>query len=363
MDIPAMAAISTTDILKSEWPADGLESVSNCPICGSARRQLAYEGLTDRVFCCAPGRWDLYCCNDCGSAYLDPRPTPSTISLAYSNYYTHAQTDNSDARPISWRRRRRIAQRNHFLNKHYNYNLKPSVPALFLSVNRQRRFDRYTGYLRYPGPGARLLDIGCGNGSFLLRMRSLGWEVFGVEPDPKSAEQARAAGLNVQVGLLPQASLPEDHFDAAILSHVIEHLHDPVETLQRCCKLLKPNGKLVIYTPNYEARGRALFGPCWRGLETPRHLVLFTETSLWQTLERCGFSVSRTSHPTLNARHMFRMSYLLRDEYQNSSSAAQLPWHVRLRCGWAAFKADRGTLADPRRGEELVLLGTKVAQP
>jgi 2-polyprenyl-3-methyl-5-hydroxy-6-metoxy-1,4-benzoquinol methylase len=324
---------------------------------------MAYGELTDLVFRCAPGRWNLYHCDDCGSAYLDPRATPSTISLAYSNYYTHAKTDEPNARPTSWLLRRRIAQRNHFLNEHYNYKLKPSLPALFLSGRRQRRFDRYAGHLRYPGPGARLLDIGCGNGSFLLQMRSLGWKVFGVEPDPESAKQARAAGLNVQVGLLPQTSLPEGHFDAAILSHVIEHLHDPVQTLQRCCKLLKPGGTLVIYTPNYEARGRALFGSCWRGLETPRHLVLFTEQSLWQMMEKCGFAVSRTLRPTLIARPMFRMSCLLRDEYQNSCPPARLPWHVRIRCDWAAFKADRGTLADPRHGEELVLLGIKVAQP
>jgi 2-polyprenyl-3-methyl-5-hydroxy-6-metoxy-1,4-benzoquinol methylase len=357
-----MPATSTADILTSEWPADGLESVTNCPVCGSTGRQLAHEELTDLIFRCAPGRWNLYRCDDCSSAYLDPRPTASTISLAYSRYFTHTKTDEPNIQPTSWLRRLRSAQRNHFLNQYYNYGLKPSAPVLFLSGKRRRRFDRHVGYLRYPGPGAQLLDIGCGNGSLLLHMRSLGWEVSGIEPDPKSAEQAHAAGLNVQVGLLQQVSLPEGHFDAAILSHVIEHLHDPVETLQRCWKLLKPGGALVIYTPNYDSRGRVVWGRYWFGLDPPRHLVLFTEKSLWQTMERCGFSVSRTPRPVVNARHMFRASCLLRHEYQNVGPFARLPWRVRLQCDWAAFNADRATQADSRHGEELILLGTKVAE-
>ena len=213
------------------WPADGLENVPNCPVCVSSQRRLDYTGMTDQVFHLAPGQWNLYRCESCGSAYLDPRPTLATIGLAYSNYYTHTQTGGMKPGAVSWWRQRRISQRNHYLNKFFGYDLKPAAKvSFFLSNTRRRRFDRYAGYLRFPGPGARLLDIGCGNGSFLWQMRSLGWEVCGVEPDRKPAELARAAGLDVRVGLLPQVPLPETHFDAVTLSHVIEHLHDPVET-------------------------------------------------------------------------------------------------------------------------------------
>lgn len=343
----------------TQWPADGLESVSKCPVCGSARRELAYEGLADRIFRCAPGLWKLQCCGDCGSAYLDPRPTASTISMAYANYYTHAQTGGVKTGRDSWLGRRRIAQRNHFLNKNYGYDLKPSNASLFLTATRQRRFDRYTGYLSFPGSGAHFLDVGCGNGSFLAQMRSLGWEVCGVEPDPKSAGQARAAGLDVRIGGLRESGLPERSFDAVYLSHVIEHLHEPVETLRLCWKLLKPGGKIAIFTPNYNAAGRLRFGALWRGLEPPRHLVMFTEQSLWQAMERCGFSVSRVTRPALNAKPMFRMSCLLKDEYQTRGQKPRLPWYVRLQIDWVAIMANRAAKANPRSAEELILLGTK----
>jgi 2-polyprenyl-3-methyl-5-hydroxy-6-metoxy-1,4-benzoquinol methylase len=344
----------------ARWPEGGLENVPQCPVCSGDRREAVYNDLTDEVFRCAPGRWNLKRCLDCGSAYLDPRPTLSTISLAYSTYYTHARTGAVNPKGSSWLRRWRIAQRNHFLNKNYGYRLRPSASTLFfLSNNRRRRFDRYAGYLRFPGPGARFLDVGCGNGSFLLQMQSLGWEVCGVEPDRKSAEQAQVAGLNVRVGYLPEAALPELHFDAIMLSHVIEHLHDPVTTLLCCWKLLKPGGTMVILTPNYEASGRIRFERHWRGLETPRHLVLFTENSLWKMMERCGFTVSRISRPSLSARTMFRTSYLLRCQSQCSQPPGRLPWLLRLKSDWLAFKADQETKADPRRTEELILLGAK----
>src|SRR5260221_3119952 len=52
-----------------------------------------FRSLTDRTFRCAPGRWTLYGCAGCHSAYLDPRPTPQSIGLAYRRYYTASGAD------------------------------------------------------------------------------------------------------------------------------------------------------------------------------------------------------------------------------------------------------------------------------
>lgn len=353
-----MLEASSTSSPKTEWGRNDLESVSECPVCRSNRRQLAYEGLTDRVFGCAPGRWNLFCCDDCKSAYLDPRPTISSIALAYSSYYTHAAETGAHQKALSWRKRRRIAQRNRYLNLQYGYDLQPASGSLFFLKGRQRQnFDRYASYLRFPGTGARLLDVGCGNGSLLLRMQSLGWNVCGVEPDPKSAELGRAAGLDVRVGLLPQVDLPEAHFDAVILSHVIEHLHDPLDTLSRCSALLKPGGKFVIFTPNYGAIGREHFGAAWLGLDPPRHLVLFNEKSLRESMERCGFSVSRGP----KGYTWWRESCSLSRGEVGPAPLGRLPWHLCRYCDFLEFKADRAIRADPSRVDELILIGTKLS--
>jgi hypothetical protein len=74
---------------QSVWPDDDLERVNCCPVCGKEERKLLHAGLTDRVFFCAPGNWDLFSCIDCGSAFLDPCPTAESISQAYQSYLTH----------------------------------------------------------------------------------------------------------------------------------------------------------------------------------------------------------------------------------------------------------------------------------
>jgi hypothetical protein len=184
------------------WPEEGLESVKACPACGNSARELLHGGLRDRVFFCAPGEWNLYRCAKCGTGYLDPRPDAATIALAYSKYYTHNSAGDVGGPPRNWWRRRRVAQRNAYLNGRYNYQLSPAdkrSPS-WLSAERRHRFDRFVCFLRYPGNGARVLDIGCGNGRVMMQLRSVGWEVSGVEPDPKSAAQARAAGLDVRAG-------------------------------------------------------------------------------------------------------------------------------------------------------------------
>ena len=57
--------------------------------------------------------------------------------------------------------------------------------------------------------GGRLLDVGCGNGLFLEKMRNLGWEVVGVETDEKAVEVARKRfGLDIYHGTLEQVNFP-----------------------------------------------------------------------------------------------------------------------------------------------------------
>lgn len=123
-----MTALSATHkSIPDRWPDSGLENVPRCPVCGGSGRKLIHANLRDRVFGCAPGEWNLQQCNNCGSDYLDPRPTAATIGLAYSKYCTHNPTGAVDYATASWWRRFRIAQRNGYLNANYGYDLKPAA--------------------------------------------------------------------------------------------------------------------------------------------------------------------------------------------------------------------------------------------
>ncbi len=274
------------------WPADGLESVSECPICRRGGRVVVHEGLTDTVFCCAPGCWTLYRCKSCGSCYLDPRPTEATLHLAYKRYFTHADGRSSaggDTLSLSSKLHRILA--NSYCNWRHGTRLEPSsklaLAAALLLPPTLRGLLRHLP--RIPG-GGRLLDVGAGNGAYLYKVREVGWDVAGVEPDPEALAMAQRAGLNVRRGGIECFASEPESFDFITMSHVIEHVPDPKAVLSQAMTLLKARGSLFLETPNVQSYGHRRFGRHWRGLEPPRHLALFHWKSLERLLRQSGFS-------------------------------------------------------------------------
>ena len=275
------------------WPLEGLEHVEHCPVCGCAERKQLYTGLTDRVFRCAPGRWDLYQCQNCRSGYLDPRPTQATIGIAYRTYFTHKKDSSEPFERLTGIRRIRRMLANGYRNYRLGANLQPAsrigIVAAILLPRQRMIIEADLRHITRAEPGMRLLDVGCGSGEFLAYARSAGWEVVGVDPDPKAVEVARNRGLDVRKGGIEVLDPEWDRFDGITLNHVIEHVHEPLTVLERCYALLKPGGWIWLETPNLDALGHKRYRANWRGLEPPRHLVLFTRFSLVQALERAGF--------------------------------------------------------------------------
>ena len=260
----------------ASWPVQNLEVTGKCPVCGEERRRLIHGSLLDNTYRCAPGRWRMWQCSGCRSAYLDPRPTPLSIHGAYKSYYTHRGRSAADT-PFDqlspWRKlRRRLV--NGFLNRRFGASFRPSsslgVPLAKIPFPLLRQLERK--YRNLPKPSAarsRLLDIGCGNGSFLTLAAECGWDVHGIDPDPKAASAAAERGFAVQIGALERLSEIADHFDAITINHVIEHVHDPIALLTACNRLLRAGGTLWLETPNIDAQGHTFFGEHWRGLRVP----------------------------------------------------------------------------------------------
>ena len=311
---PAVAAETLGSAVRpvdGDWPPEGLEYAPACPVCKERARRPLHHGLRDRVSFSAPGAWTLYACARCGAGYLDPRPTQETIGLAYRGYHTHAERAPAQGPAPGPLGRLRWALGNGYLNERYGYEFAPAVRigARVAALLPRRRWlaDMRVRHLPRPAVSARLLDVGCGNGTFLRDMRAAGWEVWGIDPDPQAVATARETGASVEQGLLTDETFPPESFDAVTLSHVIEHLPDPAATLSICRRLLKPGGVLWVATPNLDSQGHARFGEHWRGLEPPRHLVLFTARALTGLLDRLGFEVV-ASHRNYMAEFFFRAS-------------------------------------------------------
>ena len=279
-----------------KWPEDGLEHLDRCPVCHGASRKLLYEGLTDRVFFCAPGSWTLWECSSCRCAYLDPRPDEATIGLAYSSYYTHSLCDDPWRSDVAgpWHLKARRALVNGYRNWKMGSQLRPAakagIPLLWLLPGARERLDRGVYYLPAHKRGGKVLDIGCGSGAFLRKARHVGWEVAGAEPDPDAAAAGAEEGLGVRQGFVDSFSDMEGRFDVVTASHVVEHVHDPRALLSAAFRLLKPGGQLFVDTPNLSSLAHQRFGSSWFSLDPPRHLILFHWAILESTLREIGFS-------------------------------------------------------------------------
>jgi 2-polyprenyl-3-methyl-5-hydroxy-6-metoxy-1,4-benzoquinol methylase len=250
-----------------------------CFLCGGEGR-LLHHALVDRIFG-APGRWDLLQCSTpgCDLTWLAMMPVAEDLGLAYTSYYTHAGPQENGRQRLP----RALAAKRLLLH---------TLRSRFLwrsgLVVEHDELDSMG--LRLAPPG-RILDVGCGSGTLLQRMRIAGWEVEGVDFDEKAIDRAwREYGLRVRHGDLHAACYPDKSFDAVTMNHLIEHVHDPIALLTESRRILRAGGRLVAVTPNIASWGHSRFGRNWRGLEPPRHLHLFSPTTLAETARRAGFA-------------------------------------------------------------------------
>lgn len=231
-----------------------------CDLCGSRESASLYRDEAWKGQAPAPAA--LVRCRRCGLIYLCPRPSPDDIGAYYPPDYAPFRPAIEDERwgVMRWMRRRKLIQ-------------------------RRRWIERYSG--RREG---RVLDVGCATGLFLREMALSGWEAVGVELTEAAARYARTRfGLKVHTGMLGDAPLEPRSFDAITFWDVLEHTFSPSTELARAAQLLKPGGLIAINIPNWNSLERKLFGPCWIGLDPPRHLYVFTRATLETMLEQAGF--------------------------------------------------------------------------
>lgn len=216
--------------------------------------------------------YTAYWNKEVGRGQLLPVPSPSEVASFYQvdGYYTHA--DAAEARNatlierilfhIAWRLDR-------------GRNLTPRWWSDILGRTQRKR----------------VVEIGCGTGTNLDYIKSLGHETVGVEPDIAAAEAVK----NHDMYIATAEALPEEIgvFDAAVFIHVLEHCVNPDEAVRAAKRHLAKGGICVAEVPNNECAGIEWFGNCWYFLDIPRHLTFFTKDSLTSLFESNGFRIER----------------------------------------------------------------------
>jgi len=149
-------------------------------------------------------------------------------------------------------------------------------------------------------PRGSLLDVGCGDGSFLTVARERGWRVAGTEVSRWAAQRLRQEqGIEVWEGDLTSLDAWRGRFDAVTMWHVLEHTERPLQNLLAGLALLRDHGVLIVAVPN---AGRSLFRAVyplvrWKRLryytpgERELHLYHFTPATLRAMLTKAGLDV------------------------------------------------------------------------
>ena len=280
---------------------------------------MIHHGLADRLFGAA-GFWSLKQCGrgDCGLVWLDPMPLTEDLGKAYASYYTH--TAAGPGNRTGWLKDKYVLMKRSYLAHKYGYrreeletlSAKILGALLYLFPLRRSAAAASVRFL-YSVPKGRVLDVGCGSGEWLTTMRDLGWQVEGIDFDERAVKVAQQTGLDVRCGALEQQEYLDATFDAVTLNHVIEHVPDPMATLKECLRILKPNGKLVLATPNSASLSHRVFKNDWRGLEPPRHLHIFSPSSMSRALGLAGFK-DVVIHPIIASSVVYESTMLRRGQ-------------------------------------------------
>jgi SAM-dependent methyltransferase len=165
---------------------------------------------------------DVYECLDCGMVFNEPPPSDAGHLAEYEAITDPEYLEQREARRRTYAR-------------------------------ELDRLERHVG-------GRDLLDVGCYSGFFLELARARGYRVKGLEPSRWAVEHARAElGLDVFHGPA-EAFETSDRFDLVTMWDVIEHLTDPVATLQKLHGLLRPGGVLAFTTHNLDSLSARVLG-------------------------------------------------------------------------------------------------------
>jgi SAM-dependent methyltransferase len=235
-----------------------------------------------------PGQFNIVRCRQCGLIYLSPRPTPHVIGSFYpSDYYAFGAPGQGDRDGLRKQIKRRIRA------SRWLSTIATHLPVLQAAARDEYIKDDIPEWI----PPGTVLDVGCGSGAFLDTMSDVGWRTVGLEPNPAAAATARERGHEVfcQIATEP---LPSDTlFDLIVVSHTLEHVHSPRLVLTSLNRLLRPvTGRLLIEVPNVESLFTKLFHGLGTAYDTPRHLYLFSPSTLQRLLVETGFAVRRIRH-------------------------------------------------------------------
>jgi len=221
---------------------------TNCPLCKHELKKV----FSTKDYLVSGKNFGIMECSNCRLRLTNPFPGKNTIGDYYESddYISHTDKSKSLFDLV--------------------YNLVRST----MLARKRNLVEKAVGK-----KSGTIMDIGCGAGHFLNKMKESGWDVSGVDASPK----ARAL-VNNQFGISvvsPDEWLnSHEKYDVITCWHSLEHVHEPWVYLGKIRAQLNHDGVLIVALPNYESTDAKKYGADWAAYDTPRHLYHFTSSSL-----------------------------------------------------------------------------------
>lgn len=250
-------------------------------------------------------------CARCGQVFVNPRPTLAALGWYYTNYAALSGTSPA----------------------------KPTELATPAAGPPQRTLINKMLALR-PGPG-RFLDVGSGQGTATAAAHERGLAVTALEIEPAFVEATRRLpGVRALPLLFEQFEAGEDAFDYILMSHVLEHVHDPLAFMQKAARMLSPGGSVWVLAPSFDSIYRRILGTGDPYFIPPAHLNHFNPENLAQLCRRVGLEVMESTDYHDVPRNVIakRFPRLLRPAIEGATAvgASIACWATGV-CGWGAF--------------------------
>ena len=271
------------------------ERVEQCPVCQT-------EDFNNILICkdhtVSGESFAIVECNDCTHRFTNPRPAVTDIGKFYQaeDYISHSDTNKG------------------IINQAYKIVRRFTI---------QHKINLIKSLVQHQNP--KILDIGCGTGTFLNAVNKKGWGVTGVEPSDEAIAKCEEKGLQVHRQL--QDITDTGTFDVVTMWHVLEHVYDLHEYTARIKKMLKPGGYLVVAVPNHLSKDAQYYGADWAAYDVPRHIQHFNQHSIKKLMRKSKLSFVNQFPMKFDA---FYIS-LLSEKYQNGKddkfAAFKVAWN------------------------------------
>ncbi len=239
----------------------------NCPLCGRNNSKVAASGV-DVEYHTSKQPYDFVECGHCKLLYLKARPKFSAAPKIYPATY-------------------------HSVNKDSPLHSDDEIDGIREKLDVRRCAD----VLSVLQPGDTVLDVGCGDARMLkvFKKHASGINLIGIDinVDPVFIERKRHEGITI-------IDCPLETFDLAglhkvkvvIMNELVEHLWNFSVCMDKLAKELPAGAFVTIETPDIECLSRRLFSKrYWGGYHIPRHLQLFSKSSLRSFLKAKGFRI------------------------------------------------------------------------